>query len=115
MTTLPLNLVMVSPMNVMDAATGKVQLSQATRNNFALFGEAYLSCFAQIWCDPRASDLANAAVGHQIRARHVETLIGPQEDRASRPDYIAGGETMDGIMDTALRRNGQHGFPVNGL
>jgi hypothetical protein len=54
-------------MNVMDVATGKVQLSQATKNNFALVGEAYLSCFAQIWCDPQASDLPNAAVSHQIR------------------------------------------------
>jgi hypothetical protein len=77
-------------MNVMDAATGKVRLSQATRNDFALVGEADLSYSAQIWCDPRALDLANAAVSHQIRTRYAETLIGPQEDCAFRPDYMAG-------------------------
>jgi hypothetical protein len=40
------------------------------RNDFALVGQTYLSCFAQIRCDPRASDLADAAVSHQIRTRH---------------------------------------------
>jgi hypothetical protein len=70
-----------------------------------------MSCFAQIRCDPRASDLANAAVSHQIRTHHVGTLIGPQEDRASRSDYMAGAvKTMDGIMETALPRNGQDGL-----
>jgi hypothetical protein len=57
-------------LNVMDVATGKVRLSQTTRNDFALFGQTYLSCFAQIRCDPRASDLADAALSHQIRTRH---------------------------------------------
>jgi hypothetical protein len=43
--------------------------------------------------------------------RHLETLIAPQEDRASRPDYMAGAvKTMDGIMETALPRNGQDGL-----
>jgi hypothetical protein len=63
----------------MDLATGKVRLSQAARYDLALFGLESLICFAPIRCDLRASDLADAAVSHQIRTDHVGTLIGPQE------------------------------------
>jgi hypothetical protein len=38
MTTLSLNLFMIPPMNVVGVATGRVQLSQATKNGFALVG-----------------------------------------------------------------------------
>jgi hypothetical protein len=103
-------------MNVMDAGTGKVPLSQVTRNNFALVGEAYLSCFAQIWCDPSSLRPGQRRRQPSDPNRHVETLIRPQEDRASRSEYMAGAvKAIDGIMETALPRNGQDGLPISGL